>query len=96
LVLPGYNSTIQPIAEVPVYSALDTLSLQAAPVGSSVKVTANAQGKFEIYLRTDLGWERVGLQDGTIQFLKNYGITVLAILDLMLKFLMLNILIKNL
>jgi hypothetical protein len=66
--LPGYNSTVQPIAEVPVYSALDTLSLQAAPVGSSVKVTANAQGKFEIYLRTDLGWERVGLQDGTIQF----------------------------
>jgi hypothetical protein len=66
--LPGYNSTVQPIAEVPVYSALDTLSLQAAPVGSSVKVTANAQGKFEIYLRTDLGWDRVGLQDGTIQF----------------------------
>jgi hypothetical protein len=28
----------------------------------------NAQGKFEIYLRTDLGWDRVGLQDGTIQF----------------------------
>jgi hypothetical protein len=37
-------------------------------VGSSVKVTANAQGKFEIYLRTDLAWERVGLQDGTIEF----------------------------
>ena len=75
--LPGYNSTIQPIAEVPVYSALDTLSLQAAPVGSSVKVTANAQGKFEIYLRSDLGWDRVGLQDGTIQFaekLWNYAV----------------------
>jgi hypothetical protein len=38
-------------------------------VGSSVKVTANSQGKFEIYLRTDTGWDRVGLQDGTIQFL---------------------------
>jgi hypothetical protein len=66
--LPGYNSTIQPIAEVPNYSALSTLNLFTAPVGSSVKVTANAQGKFEIYLRTDLGWDRVGLQDGTIQF----------------------------
>jgi hypothetical protein len=66
--LPGYNSTVQPIAEVPTYSALSTLNLLAAPVGSSVKVTANAQGKFEIYLRTDLGWDRVGLQDGTLQF----------------------------
>ena len=66
--LPGYNSTKQPIAEVPVYSALDKLSLTEAPIGSSVKVTANAKGNFEIYLRTDLGWERVGLQNGTIQF----------------------------
>jgi hypothetical protein len=66
--LPGYNSSIQPIAEVPTFSALSTLNLLAAPIGSSVKVTANAQGKFEIYLRTDLGWDRVGLQDGTLQF----------------------------
>ena len=61
----GYNSSTKVIAEVPTYSALTTLRL---PVGSSVKVTANAQGKFEIYLLTDLGWERVGLQDGTIEF----------------------------
>ena len=61
----GYNSSTKIIAEVPTYSALATLTL---PVGSSVKVTANAQGKFEIYLLTDLGWERVGLQDGTIEF----------------------------
>ena len=65
---PGYNQDIQPIIEVPVVSALDTLNLIAAPIGSSVKVTANAQGKFEIYIRTDLGWDRVGIQDGTIQF----------------------------
>ena len=64
---PGYNSTIKPIAEVPTYTELDTLTRAQAPVGSSVKVTANAQGKFEIYLRTDLGWERVGLENGTIQ-----------------------------
>jgi hypothetical protein len=65
---PGYNSSINPIAEVANYSGLDTLNLLSVPVGSSVKVTANAQGKFEIYLRTDLGWDRVGLEDGTIQF----------------------------
>ena len=62
---PGYNSSTKVVAEVPTYSALSTLTV---PVGSSVKVTANAQGKFEIYLKTDLGWERVALQDGTIEF----------------------------
>ncbi len=61
---PGYNSSIKPVAEVPTFSSLDTIDV---PIGSSVKVTANAQGKFEIYLLTDLGWERVGLQDGTIK-----------------------------
>lgn len=60
---PGYNSSIKPVAEVPTFSSLRTIDV---PVGSSVKVTANAQGKFEIYLLTDIGWERVGLQDGTI------------------------------
>lgn len=62
--LPGYNSSSTIVAEVPNYATLATLDL---PVGSSVKVTANAQGKFEIYLLTDLGWQRVGLQDGTIE-----------------------------
>jgi len=67
--LPGYNPSVKIIAEVANVATLDTLSLAAAPVGSSVKVTANSQGKFEIYLRTNTGWDRVGLQDGTIQFL---------------------------
>ena len=74
---PGYNSTIQPIAQVPNRSSLDTLTLSSAPVGSSVKVTANGQGKFEIYLRELTGWTRVGLEDGTIAFkeeLWNYAI----------------------
>lgn len=77
---PGYNPDTQPIAEVPVVTALSTLNLITAPVGSSVKVTANAQGKFEIYIRIDAtqsGWERVGLQDGTLQFkeeLWNYSL----------------------
>jgi hypothetical protein len=60
----GYNSSIKPVVTVPNYSSLSTLDV---PVGSSVQVAANAQGKFEIYLRTNLGWDRVGLQDGTIE-----------------------------
>ena len=74
---PGYNSSIQPVAEVPNRSSLDTLTLADVPVGGSVKVTANGQGKFEIYLRSDTGWTRVGLQDGTIAFneeLWNYSV----------------------
>jgi hypothetical protein len=63
---PGYNSDIIPVAEVPNYASLVTLTHIA--IGNSVKVTANAQGKFEIYLLTNNGWDRVGLEDGTIQF----------------------------
>jgi len=69
---PGYNSSIQPVVTVANTAGLQTLSLDTAPIGSSVKVTANGQGKFEIYLRTGVdpvaGWQRVGLQDGTIAF----------------------------
>ena len=63
--LPGYNSSTKIIVEVPNVAALKTLDVT---VGSSVKVTANSQGKFEIYLRTATGFDRVGLQDGTIEF----------------------------
>ena len=31
-----------------------------------MRVAANAQGKFEIYLLEETGWQRVGLEDGTI------------------------------
>jgi hypothetical protein len=64
-VRPGYNISSQVIAEVPNFAGLNTTT---APVGSSVRVTANAQGKFEVYLRTTIGWDRVVLQDGTIEF----------------------------
>jgi hypothetical protein len=64
----GYNSTTPAVIEVPNYSALSTLTLAAVPIGSSVRVTANGQNKWEIYLRIAGGWERVGLQDGTIEF----------------------------
>lgn len=66
--LPGYNSAARIVAEVPTYSALATLSVAE---GSSVKVTSNAQGKFEIYQLTNAAnetWTRVGLEDGTIEF----------------------------
>jgi len=73
--LPGYNSSIQPAVTVVNTAELQTLSLNTAPIGSSVKVTnINGNGKFEIYLRTGInpitGWQRVGLQDGTIEFSK--------------------------
>ena len=66
--LPDYDSSTQIITTVAVYSDLSTLSLYQAPVGSSVRVSANSQNKWEIYLRlTANKWERVGLQDGTIE-----------------------------
>ena len=36
--------------------------------GSAVKVIANAQGKWEIYLYSSGTWTRVGLQNGTVEF----------------------------
>ena len=62
----GYNPNTIAVAEVPNYASLATLT--SVPVGASVRVTANAQNKFEVYVRTALGWDRVGLQDGTIEF----------------------------
>ena len=70
--LPGYNSSIAPVAAVQNYGQLATLTYKTAPVGSSVRVSANGVGKWEIYLRTGLNsatdWKRVGLEDGTIAF----------------------------
>ena len=69
---PGYNSSVAPVAAVQNYGQLATLSYIVAPIGSSVRVVNNGASKFEIYLRTGLDpardWERVGLEDGTIQF----------------------------
>jgi hypothetical protein len=70
----GYNPSTASAAQVPNYASLATLDVA---VGSSVRVTANAQNKWEIYLKTAIGWDRVGLQDGTIEFdasLWNYSI----------------------
>jgi hypothetical protein len=62
---PGYNSSSKVVAEVANIAALDVLNVS---VGSSARITANSQGKFEIYLLEDTGWSRVGLEDGTIEF----------------------------
>jgi len=70
--LIGYNKNLNPVATVSNYAGLSALTLNTAPVGASVKVTnALGTGKFEIYQRTDLGWDRVGLEDGTIEFSKS-------------------------
>ena len=66
--LPGYNSSIAPVAAVQNYGQLVTLSYTTAPIGSSVRVLSNGAGKWEIYLRTATSWQRVGLEDGTIAF----------------------------
>ena len=64
---PGYNPSKQIVVTVGVYSDLSKLSVYQAPVGSSVRVSANSKGFWEIYLRVSTYvWERVALQNGTI------------------------------
>jgi len=65
---PGYNSTLNPVATVANYAGLSVLTLETTPVGSSVEVSNALTGKYEIYQRTLTGWDRVGLEDGTIEF----------------------------
>lgn len=61
----GYSAATRVTATVPNSSALDTLVVDP---GSVVKVTANAQGRFELYVLESTGWRRVGLENGTIRF----------------------------
>lgn len=61
---PGYNASIKPVAEVATFNDLARLTL---PEGSSVKVTRNSFGKFEIYQYLSGIWTRVVLEDGTIR-----------------------------
>ena len=63
---PTYNPLTRILKEVATYSDLSAISV---PNGSSVKVTANSQNKWEIYVynSTTNTWTRVALQDGTIQ-----------------------------
>jgi hypothetical protein len=62
---PGYDPLTRILLEVPRFSSLETINV---PVGSSVKVTANGRGLWEIYQLETTGWVRVALQSGTIAF----------------------------
>ena len=64
---PSYNQYTRISLEVPNESALETITVAE---GSAVKVIANAQGKWEIYLYSSGNWTRVGLQNGTVEFSK--------------------------
>ena len=62
---PGYDPLTRILLEVPRASSLQAITV---PLGSSVKVTANGQGLWEIYQLSVQGWIRVALQSGTIAF----------------------------
>ena len=64
----GYNSTTKTAFEVATY--YDLLKVDAKE-GLIVGVSINSQGKREIYKYTADSWSRVGLEDGTIEFLSN-------------------------
>jgi hypothetical protein len=61
-----YDLLNKPIKEVSTYSLLLTLN-NSVNVDDIVKVTANAQNKFELYRLDTDGWTRVGLENGTIK-----------------------------
>jgi hypothetical protein len=63
--LPGFNPNTKVLTKVRTFGNLSSLTV---PVGSVVEVEANAQGKFEWYQFNGSKWDRVALQDGTIEF----------------------------
>ena len=63
---PGFNDATKTRLEVPIYTDLLTLT---ATEGLIAGVTSNAQGKREVYIYRNNVWDRIGLEDGTIQFL---------------------------
>jgi hypothetical protein len=62
----GYSNTTKARFEVPIYSDLLTLT---PTEGLIVGVAQNPQGKREVYVYRESKWSRIGLEDGTIQFL---------------------------
>ena len=63
---PGYNSGSKPSVQVSVFADLSSLKV---PVGTIARVALNGSGKWEIYVQTATGvWNRIGLQNGTLQF----------------------------
>ena len=66
----GYSAEDKPVNEVATYSRLSTVDSKTA-TGEVVKVTTNSAGKFELYVKTTSGWDRIGLEDGTIEINKS-------------------------
>jgi len=65
----GYDDNTKSALQVPIYADLATID---ATPGLIVTVAANGDGKSETYVYTNLNaWERIGLQDGTIEFSSN-------------------------
>jgi hypothetical protein len=64
----GYNSTTKTAFEVDTYYNLLKVTVKE---GLIVGVSMNSQGKREVYKYTGDAWSRIGLEDGTIEFLSN-------------------------
>jgi len=64
----GYNSTTKTAFEVDTYYDLLKVTVKE---GLIVGVGMNSQGKREVYKYTTSAWSRIGLEDGTIEFLSN-------------------------
>jgi hypothetical protein len=63
----GYGDTVRTAFEVEKY--YDLVKVPNVKEGMIVGVSTNSQGKREIYKYTSGEWVRIGLEDGTIQFL---------------------------
>lgn len=76
---PGYNSGVKPSVQVSVFAELSTLNVA---VGTVARVVQNISGRWEVYIQTTTGvWNRIGLQNGTLQFkndLWNYAAGMLG------------------
>ena len=64
----GYSDLTRTITEVPKYY---NLSLLIPKEGLIVGVLSNSQGNREVYKYTSGDWVRIGLENGTIEFLSN-------------------------
>jgi hypothetical protein len=62
----GYDNNTKAAIQVPIYADLSAL---VVPIGTIVSVAQNSAGKSETYvLGSDYIWNRIGLEDGTIEF----------------------------
>ena len=62
---PGYSNSTKPAYQVNIYGDLSSLNVAN---GTIVSVLQNNVQGIETYIKTIAGWERIGLQNGTIQF----------------------------